>query len=169
MPPGPAYNWFCVLASTAEIVSNAARYRASQLTPKTLGTSYANPRKRRRTEDVEQEVAQDIAQESGPGPVESVSQFRQRPEGTTVSSFTSSSAFAHLPLEIPVIERVVLDDTIPRTNIDEDKKVLDELATVASTIEAKAEVAEEVVDEKLVSINFCLQFLGFTKYQALLW
>ncbi|KAJ3755059.1 ABC1-domain-containing protein [Lentinula raphanica] len=32
MPPGPAYNWFCVLSSTAEILSYAARYRVSQVT-----------------------------------------------------------------------------------------------------------------------------------------
>ncbi|KDR78182.1 hypothetical protein GALMADRAFT_1304879 [Galerina marginata CBS 339.88] len=49
MPPGPAYNWFCVLYSTAEILSNAARYRAAQLTP-IASASFAHPRKRRRTE-----------------------------------------------------------------------------------------------------------------------
>ncbi|KAF9064738.1 ABC1 family-domain-containing protein [Rhodocollybia butyracea] len=32
MPPGPGYNWICVLSSAAEIVGHAARYRASQLT-----------------------------------------------------------------------------------------------------------------------------------------
>ncbi|KAJ3982528.1 ABC1-domain-containing protein [Lentinula detonsa] len=32
MPPGPGYNWICVLSSTAEILGHAAKYRASQLT-----------------------------------------------------------------------------------------------------------------------------------------
>ncbi|KAF8958587.1 ABC1 family-domain-containing protein [Flammula alnicola] len=49
MPPGPAYNWFCVLYSAAEILSHAARYRATQLTPKAVA-SYASPRKRKRTD-----------------------------------------------------------------------------------------------------------------------
>ncbi|THV05083.1 ABC1-domain-containing protein [Dendrothele bispora CBS 962.96] len=31
MPPGPAYNWFCVLSSTVDILSHAAKYRATQL------------------------------------------------------------------------------------------------------------------------------------------
>uniref|UniRef100_A0A0W0F3K2 Putative ABC1-domain-containing protein n=1 Tax=Moniliophthora roreri TaxID=221103 RepID=A0A0W0F3K2_MONRR len=31
MPPGPAYNWFCVISSVADILSHAARYRAKQV------------------------------------------------------------------------------------------------------------------------------------------
>ncbi|KAK0480292.1 ABC1-domain-containing protein [Armillaria novae-zelandiae] len=31
MPPGPAYNWLCVLASAADILGHAARIRASQV------------------------------------------------------------------------------------------------------------------------------------------
>ncbi|GLB44245.1 putative ABC1-domain-containing protein [Lyophyllum shimeji] len=31
MPPSPAYSWFCVLCSTANILRHAARHRASQL------------------------------------------------------------------------------------------------------------------------------------------
>ena len=54
MPPGPAYNWLCVLHSTAEILSHAARYRASQIVPRsTSSSSPLNSRKRRRTEDSE--------------------------------------------------------------------------------------------------------------------
>jgi len=34
MPPSPAYNWLCVLCSAANILSHAARHRASQLAPK---------------------------------------------------------------------------------------------------------------------------------------
>jgi hypothetical protein len=47
MPPGPAYNWLCVLHSTAEILSHAARYRAAQIVPR----STLHSRKRRRTEE----------------------------------------------------------------------------------------------------------------------
>ena len=50
MPPGPAYNWFCVLYSAAEILSHAARYRAAQVSSRNAA-AYANPRKRRRTEE----------------------------------------------------------------------------------------------------------------------
>ncbi|KAF5376145.1 hypothetical protein D9615_007657 [Tricholomella constricta] len=35
MPPSPAYNWFCVLCTTANILSHAARHRASQIAPQT--------------------------------------------------------------------------------------------------------------------------------------
>ena len=31
MPPGPAYNWLCVLSSAAGILGHAARIRASQI------------------------------------------------------------------------------------------------------------------------------------------
>jgi len=48
MPPGPAYNWFAVLSSTADILSHAARYRAAQLsrdrvTSITLGKPPSQP------------------------------------------------------------------------------------------------------------------------------
>ena len=49
MPPGPAYNWLCVLHSTAEILSHAARHRTTQIIPKS--SSPLNSRKRRRTEE----------------------------------------------------------------------------------------------------------------------
>ena len=32
MPPGPAYNWFCVAYSALNILSHAAHHRAAQLT-----------------------------------------------------------------------------------------------------------------------------------------
>jgi len=46
MPPGPAFNWFCVLYSAADILSHTARIRASQLSPTTSHVA----RKRRRLE-----------------------------------------------------------------------------------------------------------------------
>ena len=50
MPPGPAYNWLCVLHSAAEILSHAARHRAAQIVPRSTFTPI-NSRKRRRTEE----------------------------------------------------------------------------------------------------------------------
>ena len=50
MPPGPAYNWLCVLHSISEILSHAARYRATQIAPR-FTSSPINSRKRRRTEE----------------------------------------------------------------------------------------------------------------------
>lgn len=50
MPPGPAYNWLCVLHSISEILSHAARYRATQIAPR-FTSSPLNSRKRRRTEE----------------------------------------------------------------------------------------------------------------------
>ncbi|GBE87014.1 Protein ABC1 homolog, mitochondrial [Sparassis crispa] len=35
MPPGPAFNWFCVASSVVDILSNAARIRATQVTSRT--------------------------------------------------------------------------------------------------------------------------------------
>ena len=51
MPPGPAYNWLCVLNSTIEIISHAAQYKAAQVAPKAIGSYVIRPRKRRRTDD----------------------------------------------------------------------------------------------------------------------
>ena len=50
MPPGPAYNWLCVLYSTAEILSHATRHRAAQIVPRSTSTPLNSP-KRRRTEE----------------------------------------------------------------------------------------------------------------------
>lgn len=46
MPPGPAFNWLCVLHSAAEILGHAARYRVAQ-----------SPRKRRRADEPIQPVS----------------------------------------------------------------------------------------------------------------
>jgi len=50
MPPGPVYNWLCVLHSAAEILGHAARYRAAQF-PLQHTDSFVAPRKRKRTEE----------------------------------------------------------------------------------------------------------------------
>ncbi|KAL4246721.1 protein kinase superfamily protein [Abortiporus biennis] len=57
MPPGPAFNWLCVATSVAEIVSNAAQIKASQLASRTIPLAVARSstspsRKRRKLEDV---------------------------------------------------------------------------------------------------------------------
>jgi len=50
MPPGPVYNWLCVLHSAAEILGHAARYRAAQF-PLQHTDSFVAPRKRKKTEE----------------------------------------------------------------------------------------------------------------------
>jgi len=35
MPPGPAYNWFCVLYSAAQIIGHAARCRGPRISSTT--------------------------------------------------------------------------------------------------------------------------------------
>jgi len=47
MPPGPAFNWLCVLHSAAEILGHAARYRVAQSPLKPA----SSPRKRRREDE----------------------------------------------------------------------------------------------------------------------
>ena len=42
MPPGPAYNWLCVVHSVAEILAHAARYRAAELTPSSLSAGHTS-------------------------------------------------------------------------------------------------------------------------------
>ncbi|KAG5644287.1 hypothetical protein DXG03_008773 [Asterophora parasitica] len=36
MPPSPAYNWLCILCTTANILSHVARHRASQVAPQVV-------------------------------------------------------------------------------------------------------------------------------------
>ena len=58
MPPGPAYNWLCVLAGAADIVGNAARIRASQLGA-TRAAAAARPRSADHTDDGPPSIASD--------------------------------------------------------------------------------------------------------------
>lgn len=53
MPPGPAYNFLCVLSSTANILTHAARLRAAQ-----TGVAINSTRKRRRIEVDAEQVAE---------------------------------------------------------------------------------------------------------------
>jgi aarF domain-containing kinase len=45
MPPGPVYNWLCVVCSAADILSHAARIRTSQLAPRSSTLPAKNWRK----------------------------------------------------------------------------------------------------------------------------
>ena len=56
MPPGPVYNWLCVLHSAAEILGHAARYRAAQFPLQHTDPFFA-PRKRKRTDESATEEA----------------------------------------------------------------------------------------------------------------
>lgn len=84
MPPGPAYNWFCVLYSTVEILSYAARHRATQIVPRSTSV-HQNSRKRRRTEETAPLLATVdhacITAEEGFGPVELVNDTRKEGPG----------------------------------------------------------------------------------------
>jgi len=51
MPPGPAYNWLCVVHSVAEILAHAARYRAAQLSPSSLPVAHASVTRKKRPGD----------------------------------------------------------------------------------------------------------------------
>ncbi|PFH46497.1 hypothetical protein AMATHDRAFT_77645 [Amanita thiersii Skay4041] len=56
MPPSPAYNWFCVLYSAANILSHAAQYRSSQVLPKAGLRAGGVAAKRRRATASEDEL-----------------------------------------------------------------------------------------------------------------
>ena len=51
MPPGPAYNWLCVVHSVAEILAHAGRYRAAQITPSSLSAGHASVTRKKRPGD----------------------------------------------------------------------------------------------------------------------
>ncbi|KAF8637109.1 hypothetical protein AX17_003013 [Amanita inopinata Kibby_2008] len=66
MPPGPAYNWFCVLHSTLNIISHAAHYRAAQLASKQVVGAAAAARGGRAAKVLEEELNQAINQYHAP-------------------------------------------------------------------------------------------------------
>ena len=81
MPPGSAYNWLCVLHSTAEILSHAARHRAAQIVPKST-SSPLNSRKLQRTEEtvdipVSVDHARSTEKSSGHEPIVNTSSITQ--------------------------------------------------------------------------------------------
>lgn len=45
--PGPAFNWFCVISSAADILSHAARIRVSQIARSQVVVSSTTTRKRK--------------------------------------------------------------------------------------------------------------------------
>ncbi|CAL1697726.1 unnamed protein product [Somion occarium] len=52
MPPGPAFNWFCVAHSVLDILSHAAQIKATQLAARTVvAAETSHPRKWRRVEE----------------------------------------------------------------------------------------------------------------------
>lgn len=67
MPPGPAYNFLCVLSSAADIIAHAARIRASQTANVTrfTGNSIASTKRKRRKTDLD--AAADIEKPLGNG------------------------------------------------------------------------------------------------------
>lgn len=60
--PGPIYNWFCVAHSIADVLSNAAAIRASQVYPRTASAAVQRNLKRRTAQPVNE------AEDGGFGP-----------------------------------------------------------------------------------------------------
>jgi hypothetical protein len=91
MPPGPAYNWLCVLHSTAEILSHAARHRATQIVPRST-SSPLNSRKRRRKVDSDVLVSLDHARSteksSGLEPIVNTSSITQNVDIQVRNTYT---------------------------------------------------------------------------------
>jgi hypothetical protein len=50
MPPGPVYNWLCVLHSAASILSHVARIRAEQAVARSASSTISRKRKRSEVE-----------------------------------------------------------------------------------------------------------------------
>ncbi|KAL1752203.1 ABC1-domain-containing protein [Schizophyllum commune] len=71
MPPGPAYNWLCVLAGAADIVGNAARIRASQLNA-TRAAAAARPHSADHPDDVAPSMSSDVQPSATPRAAEYV-------------------------------------------------------------------------------------------------
>ena len=93
MPPGPAYNWLCVLHSTAEILSHAARHRAAQIVPKST-SSPLNSRKRQRTEEtvdipVSVDHARSTEKSSGHEPIVNTSSITQNVDIQVGKTYTT--------------------------------------------------------------------------------
>ncbi|KIL65392.1 hypothetical protein M378DRAFT_526996 [Amanita muscaria Koide BX008] len=58
MPPGPAYNWFCVVYSALNILSHAAKYQAAHMAPRAdagvVAGAMHQQRRRRAVTDLEE-------------------------------------------------------------------------------------------------------------------
>ncbi|KAF9449152.1 ABC1-domain-containing protein [Macrolepiota fuliginosa MF-IS2] len=109
MPPSPAYNWLCVLHTTAEILSNIARHKAAQVAPGYVATT-AKGTKRKRIEI----AVQVSSQGNGRGAGDSVVISPRTPAGQTEeTTFTSNQATAIEtdPSSVPVKGPAVLVPT----------------------------------------------------------
>jgi len=112
MPPGPAYNWLCVLYSASEILGHAARYRASQVAPR--ATALADSRKRRRTEPsppvvqhapvVDRVMQEDAASKNQSGPLE---------QGQTLNTLKD----AHITTDASASRPIFIPDAPADTNV----------------------------------------------------
>ena len=136
MPPGPAYNWLCVLYSASEILGHAARYRASQVAPR--ATALADSRKRRRTEPsppvvqhapvVERAIQEDAASKNQSEPLEQ-GQTLNTLKDVHITTDTSASRPIFTP-DAPAdttVTRVLEQDDIPKI-----RQITEELPIVSS-------------------------------------
>ncbi|KAL1708213.1 ABC1-domain-containing protein [Schizophyllum commune] len=94
MPPGPAYNWLCVLAGAADIVANAARIRASQ-----LGATRAAAAARPRSADHPDDVAPSIPSNAQSSVTERVAEHVQSTPAPAADASDAAANARHIPVQ----------------------------------------------------------------------
>ncbi len=82
MPPGPAYNWFCVAYSVLNILSHAAHHRAAQVAQNTAARATTAVSSKSRQEEPSKEPESPIRQHYTPQGVQ------QSIEGDTIPRST---------------------------------------------------------------------------------
>ena len=102
MPPGPAYNWFCVAYSVLNILSHAAQYRAAQLAPKAGGSVITTAgRGQRRPEPTDEELSNAVKRYCVHGKTQDITE--NIPAQGHIESRPSNEVFA--PSDIMSTER----------------------------------------------------------------
>ncbi|KJA22615.1 hypothetical protein HYPSUDRAFT_642600 [Hypholoma sublateritium FD-334 SS-4] len=175
MPPGPAYNWLCVLNSTVEIISHAAQYKAAQVAPKAIG-SCIRPRKRRRTDDfadvqgcdvegLSQDVHGFVKSERSPlslqrerttqsvaNDLQSVQEKLNLPlSATSLRQQATNSASASSPhsrTERPKNSAVLDALAVPNVDSNSSKQPLDEPEKSTSEVNVELELTQEIDAQK---------------------
>ncbi|KAL1697089.1 ABC1-domain-containing protein [Schizophyllum commune] len=94
MPPGPAYNWLCVIAGAADIVGNAARIRASQ-----LGATRAAAAARPRSADHPDDVAPSIPSNAQPSVTPRAAEHVQSTPAPAADASDAAANARHIPVQ----------------------------------------------------------------------
>jgi len=74
--PGPIYNWFCVAHSIADVLSNAAAIRASQVYPRTAPAVVQRNLKRRTAQPVNEVEDRELGPLVGKTPLDALDGMR---------------------------------------------------------------------------------------------